>query len=202
MKREQLSPNEFAIAFVDTSPSELIHNSKEKYICIVLVYFFYIKRDKLTRLAQFKNTRTLKRKLQIQKYIIENIEKNLIAPTGILNFNYTNIALENGKNILKQIGITKEFYYSDRISIGNEKMTYGHSLSLSWYSIVLSRFLLYMGTIAKVENKKMVSILLDLLPGDNVDNFRNFNTIEYLINNTELEDFQTIFLYCYILEIF
>lgn len=192
MTREQLSERKEAIAFVDATPSELIHNSSDKYICIVLVHYLQIKRNQIDKLPQFKDSRTLDRRIKIQKKIIDYIKKEIISPIGILNFNYKNIALQNGKVILKKFTKNENYDFLDKITIGNEEMKYGQSLSLAWYSIVLSKFLMEMGRIAKAENKNNVAILLDLLPGDNINSFRNMNTIKFLINNTELEEFQNL----------
>lgn len=182
---------EYALGYVDSSPSELLHNSKTEYICIALVYFSFVKRTQLRKISQFKETRGLKRKLQTQKYLIYSIENGLIAPNGITNWNKKSVALENGKFILKQAGIAAdEKEYSHLIEIGKEKLSYGHCVSLGWYSIVLSIFLKQIGKIAKIDNKNKVAILLDLLPGDNIHNQRSFNIVQEIIDNTELEDFQ------------
>jgi hypothetical protein len=185
------STQEFALGFADASPSELLHNSDTQFICIAVVYFFFVKRSKLKQISQFKKTRGLKRKLQTQNYIIESIENGLIAPAGISNWNERSVALENGKHILNQAGIvTEEKQYSDLIEIGQEKISYGHCVSLGWYSIVLSTFLKYIGQIAKIENKPKVAILLDLLPGDRIHNLRSLNVVQEIIDNSVLEEFQ------------
>jgi len=187
----QLSSKEYAMSYVDASPSELLHNSNEKYICISLVYYFYLKRSKLKRISQFKKTRGLKRKLNTQKYIIESIEKKLIAPVGLSNWNYREIALKNGKHILKEANIvTNQKEYHETITIGNEQLSYGHSISLGWYSVVLATFLSQVGKIAKIENKNNAVIFLDLLSGDKINNLRSFNVVEYIIDNSELSNFQ------------
>ncbi len=185
------STKEYALGFADASPSELLHNSDTKFICIAVVYFFFVKRSQLKKISQFKKTRGLKRKLQTQNYIIESIENGLIAPAGISNWNERSIALENGKYILNQAGIvTEEKQYSDLIEIGQESISYGHCVSLGWYSIVLSTFLKYISQIAKIENKSKVAILLDLLPGDRIHNLRSFNVVQEIIDNSVLEEFQ------------
>jgi hypothetical protein len=185
------STQEFALGFADASPSELLHNSDTQFICIAVVYFFFVKRSKLKQISQFKKTRGLKRKLQTQNYIIESIENGLIAPAGISNWNERSVALENGKHILNQAEIvTEEKQYSDLIEIGQEKISYGHCVSLGWYSIVLSTFLKYIGQIAKIENKPKVAILLDLLPGDRIHNLRSLNVVQEIIDNSVLEEFQ------------
>lgn len=182
---------EYALGYADASPSELLHNSDSKYICIALVYFFYTKRSQLRKISQFKKTRGIKRKLQTQKYIIDSIENGLIAPVGISNWNESSVALENGKYILKEAGIvTDEKDFSDLIEIGEHSLSYGHCVSLGWYSIVLSTFLKQIGQIAKIENKSKVAILLDLLPGDRIHNLRSFNVVEKIIDKSILEEFQ------------
>lgn len=182
---------EYALGYVDASPSELLHNSKTKYICLTVVYFFSINKSQLIKISQFKKTRGLKRKLQTQKCIIDSIENGLIAPMGISNWNERKIALENGKYILNQAKIvTEEKDFSDLIEIGQEKISYGHCVSLGWYSIVLSTFLKQIGQIAKIENKSKVAILLDLLPGDRIHNLRSFNVVQEIIDKSVLEEFQ------------
>ena len=182
---------EYALGYADASPSELLHNSDSKYICIALVYFFYTKRSQLRKISQFKKTRGIKRKLQTQRYIIDSIENGLIAPMGISNWNESGVALENGKYILKEAGIvTDEKDFSDLIEISEQRLSYGHCVSLGWYSIVLSTFLKQIGQIAKIENKTKVAILLDLLPGDRIHNLRSFNVVEKIIDKSVLEEFQ------------
>jgi hypothetical protein len=182
---------EYALGFVDACPSELLHNSSTKYICIVFVYFFFIKRNQLQNIRQFKKTRGLKRRLQTQNYIIDCIENKLMAPMGFSNWNERIVALENGKYILEQSKIVSgEKEFSDLIKIEQENLSYGHCVSLGWYSIVLSVFLKEIGRIAKIESKSKVAILLDLFPGDNIYNQRSFNVIQEIINKSELIDFQ------------
>jgi hypothetical protein len=187
----QLSTKEYAISYADASPSELLHNSTEDFICIAMVYFFHVKRTKLRNISQFKKTRGLKRKLQTQKYIIESIESGLIAPMGTSNWNHRIIALKNGKHILKSADIVKEeMDYSENVLIGTEKLSYGHCVSLGWYSVVLASFLKQIGQVAKIENKKNAAIFLDLLPGDNINSLKNFNIVQHIIDNSELVEFQ------------
>lgn len=186
-----LSTKDYALGYVDASPSELLHNSDTNYICIAVVHFFFVNRVKLKKISQFKKTRGIKRKLKTQEYIINAIENNLIVPMGISSWNEREVALKNGKYIIDQAGIaSKENDFSDLIDVGQEKLSYGHCVSLGWYSIILSTFLKQIGQIAKVTNKSKVAILLDLLPGDRINNLRSYNVVKEIIDKSVLEEFQ------------
>ncbi|MDF2833747.1 hypothetical protein [Chryseobacterium indoltheticum] len=191
-KFDELSSKHFSINFVDASPSELIHNSNEKFISIVSVHFFHLNRSKLKKISQFKKTRGIKRKLQTQKYIIDSVDNNLVNLLGISNWNLREVALKNGMYILKLAKIIdKEKDFNENIVINNVSVNYGLCISLGWYSIVLATFMSQIGQIARVTNKKNAAILLDLLPGDNISNFRNMRIVESIIENSILSDFQT-----------
>jgi len=191
-KFDELSSKHFSINFVDASPSELIHNSNEKFISIVSVHFFHLNRSKLKKISQFKKTRGIKRKLQTQKYIIDSVDNNLVNLLGISNWNLREVALKNGMYILKLAKIIdKDKDFNENIIINNVSVTYGLCISLGWYSIVLATFMSQIGQIARVTNKKNAAILLDLLPGDNISNFRNMRIVESIIENSILSEFQT-----------
>ncbi|MCF8297995.1 MAG: hypothetical protein K9J13_10660 [Saprospiraceae bacterium] len=188
---EELTRREFTITYTDACPSELLHNSSEKYLCIGMVNYFNIDRLSLINISQFKKIRGIERKLKNQQYIIERIENDSIALTGLINWNYRKQALENGKLFLEQANIIPiDNDYSKSVCIDKEILSYGHAVSLSWYSIVLATFLKQIGAFAKWENKENAILLIDLLPGDNIDIRRNLNVVRYITNNSELKEFQ------------
>jgi len=61
-------------------------------------------------------------------------------------------------------------------------------LSLTWYSIVLSTFAMTVGQFAKAENKLHAAILIDMLPGDNLNFRKNKKIVSSLIMSTQLKD--------------
>lgn len=188
---EELSRKECTFAYTDACPSELLHNSHEEYLCIGLINFLYIDKGTLSKFSQFKKTRGTERRLKVQRYIIEAIKKELIVLGGVINWNYRDEALQNGEKILAKTGIlSSKGKYDEMIQIGNETLSYGHAVSLGWYSIVLALFLKQLGVFAKVERKKMAMILIDLLPGDNEHWRRNLDVVRFITNNTELKEFQ------------
>jgi hypothetical protein len=188
----QISTKDYTSAYVDASPSELIHNSDEMFLCVGLVHFFRVDRKALKNLSQFKKTRGLKRKIQTQEYIITKIKENVILPNGLVSWNYRDLALKNGSFILENAIVGSNIHsVAENIKIGEHDINLKLCTSLSWYSIVISIFLKYISQIAKIEHKKNVAIFLDLLPGDNINNQRNFEIIEYIINNSRLSEFQT-----------
>ena len=190
-KITQIDKDEYILAYVDACPSELIQNSQERFICVGLVTYFGIDRKNLKSISQFKKTRGLNRKLQTQEYIIQNIKNERILPVGIINWNFKPLALKNGLFILNDAGLLKEENIdSQKITMINYEIKLGLCTSLSWYSIVISIFLKFIGPLAKLQDKNKVAIFLDLLPGDNIDGQRNFEIVEYLINNSRLSDFQ------------
>lgn len=190
-KFDKLSTEHFSLNFIDASPSELIHNSDEKYISIAFVHYFHINKKELKKISQFKNTRGIKRKLQTQKYIIDSIDKNLINLMGISNWNLSEVALKNGAHILKLAEVSEnEKNFNQNIVINGENVSFGLCVSLGWYSIVLASFMSQIGQIARVTNKKNAAILLDLLSGDNIFSVRNMKIVENIIDNSILSEFQ------------
>lgn len=188
---EELSSEHFSLNFIDASPSELIHNSNEKYISIAFVHYFHLKRKELKQISQFKKTRGIKRKLQTQKYIIDSIDNNLINLCGVSNWNLCEVALKNGAYILKLAEISEsEKNFDENVVINGENVSFGLCVSLGWYSIVLASFMSQIGKIAAITNKKNAAILLDLLSGDNVFNMRNMKIVENIIDNSILSEFQ------------
>lgn len=191
-KFDELESENFSLNYIDASPSELIHNSDEKFISIIFVHFFHISRNKLKQISQFKKTRGIKRKLQTQKYIIDSLDNNLINLCGISNWNLSEVALKNGAHILNlSMNVEKDKSLNDDIVINGISVNYGLCVSLGWYSIVLASFMSQIGQIARVTNKKNAAILLDLLSGDSIFNFRNIKIVENIIDNSILSKFQT-----------
>ena len=188
---EELSRKECTFAYTDACPSELLHNSYEEYLCIGLINFLYIDKGALNKFNQFKKTRGIKRRLNVQKYMIEAIQKGQIVLGGVINWNYRDEALRNGEKILAECGIpSSKREYDEIIQIGNETLSYGHAVSLGWYSFVLALFLKQLGVFAKVEQKNTAMILIDLLPGDNEHWRRNLDVVRFISNYTELKEFQ------------
>lgn len=188
---ESITKNNFTITYIDTCPSELLHNSKVKYLCIGLVNYFKVERTQLQKLNQFKSVRSLERKLKTQDYIIDNIKKGNISLTGVVNWNYSKIALENGQLLLHQCNLIPKHNNFQKIeSINNESITYGIAASLAWYSLVLSTFFNDVGVITKLEKKKNAAIFFDLISGDDIFKKRNLNIVRYIIDHSELRDFR------------
>lgn len=192
MNDTQISDKDYTVGYVDASPSELLHNGTEDFLCIGFATYFHVDRSALKNISQFKKTRGLKRKLQTQNYIIENIITDKISPYGLVSWNYRDLALKNGAFILADAGIVSSGNdFAEQVMIGSHHVSFGLANSLAWYSIAISIFLKYMSQIAKVQEKKKVAMFLDLLPGDNSLNLRNFEIVEFIINNSKLEEFQT-----------
>ena len=191
-KISEINSKHYTTAYVDACPSELIQNSTESFLCVGLTTFSHLNRKNLKPISQYKKTRGLKRKLQIQDYLIQKIKDEEILLTGVVCWNYQLTALKNGLLILNEAGLlTDENLTTEEISISDLNVKLGICISLSWYSVVISMFFKYLSQIAKIQKKKKVAIFLDLLPGDNLNSQKKFEIVEYLINNSRLSEFQT-----------
>lgn len=185
---EEVSREDHTLVFVDTSPSELIHNLTDKILIFTLINFHNIEFDHV-RIKQFKDTRTLDRKLKTQDYIINCFETGKIAAYGAIAWNTQKLALYNANVLLASQKLLTEaqLYNSERIQIADENVSVGHFLSLAWYSLVLSRLADTVAFMTKFEKKSKAVILLDLLPGDSLHSSRNLNIVRYIINNSILD---------------
>jgi hypothetical protein len=180
-----------SISYADASPSELIHNSSEKYICAGMVTFFDVQREHLKFIRQFKETRGIERKLKNQAYIVDSISKGLVKPEGLIMWNYVEVALENARHFLVgesliEVGAKN----SDMIQIKGHEISVGHLTSLTWYSIIIAVFLKQIGVISKYQNKAKAALFLDLLPGDDINKRRNLDIVTFLFDNTYLNEFR------------
>ncbi|OYQ35683.1 hypothetical protein CHU92_10745 [Flavobacterium cyanobacteriorum] len=191
LKKGALSSLEYKFGYVDASPSELIQNSSESFLCVGITTFFKVDRDNLLNLTQFKKVRGIKRKLQVQNYLIQAIHQKKIVPFGMISWNYRDIALKNGEFILKDAQIIHQSNQTaNTVVVNNHEISIGLATSLGWYAIVIAMFLKFMGEVAKAVNQEKVAIFLDLLPGDNFKKQRNFEIVEQIINNSQLKGFQ------------
>jgi len=185
-----LSRTEFTISYTDACPSELIHNTAHPYLSIALVNFWNVDRDQLRPISQFKKTRGSDRKIKTQDYIIECVEKGTIIPLGVASWNERASVLQSGRVILNKYGLVP---FTDdltsRVTLAGEQISYGHAVSLAWYSLALAMFSKNLSTMAKFEHKKKAAILIDLLPGDNVNFRKNLKIVNYIIDNSELGEF-------------
>lgn len=136
---QEFSRKDSTITFVDTSPSELIHSLADKILIFSHINYDNIEIDEI-QLRQFKDTRTTERKLKAQDYIIDCFEKRKIAGYGTVKWNTQKLALYNATTLLVASGFisSRQLIVSDRIDIAGENVSYGHLLSLSWYSVLLS----------------------------------------------------------------
>jgi hypothetical protein len=185
---QEFSRKDHTITFVDTCPSELIHTLTDKILVFSHINYDSIEIDQI-KLRQFKDTRTEDRKLKTQDYVINCFETKKITGYGVIRWNSQKIALGNAFNLLKfmNIQIPSGFSNSERIEIAGEKVSVGHLLSLSWYSVLLSACAREIGVYTKVENKQKALILMDLLPGDSIQSSRNLNIVRFLIKNSVLD---------------
>jgi hypothetical protein len=187
---DQLSRKDFTISYTDACPSELIHNTHHPYLSIALVNFWEMDRTKLRSVLQFKKTRGLDRRIKTQDYIIDCVEKGIIIPLGVASWNERQAALQSGRVILnkyKLIPFCDNF--STPVTLAGEAISYGHAVSLAWYSLALAIFAKNLGTMTKFERKKKSAILIDLLPGDNINYRKNLKIVNYIVDHSELGDF-------------
>lgn len=184
---KEFSRKDNTIVFVDTSPSELIHTLTDKILVFSLINYHNIEFQEV-KLRQFKDTRTLDRKLKAQDYIINCFERRKISGYGTIAWNTQKLALHNANFFLtSQKLLTKnQLDRSERIDIAGENISIGHFLSLTWYSLVLARNASTVAYMTKFEKKTKSAILLDLLPGDSINSSRNLNVVRYIINNSIL----------------
>jgi hypothetical protein len=185
---KEISRRDNAIVFVDTSPSELIHTLSDKILIFSIINYLNIEFDEV-KLKQFKDTRTLDRKLKAQDYIIDCFEKGKIVGYGNIVWNSQRIALKNAFVLLtsEKLLAKKAHNLAERIAIAGENLSVGHFLSLAWYALALAGNFSPVAYMAKFERKTKALILLDLLPGDSVDSSRNLNVVRYIIRNTILD---------------
>ncbi|NCD68247.1 hypothetical protein [Mucilaginibacter agri] len=187
---ETLSRREFTITYTDACPSELIHNTSHPYLSITLVNFLNVEREKLLKILQFKKARGLDRRMKVQDYIIDCIEKGTVIPLGVSSWNERTSVLQSGKVILNKYGLvpfTDDF--SNSVTLADEQISYGHAVSLAWYSLALAVFAKRIGPMMSHEQKKKAAILIDLLPGDNINFKKNLKIVNYIIDNSELAEF-------------
>jgi hypothetical protein len=183
------SRKDHTITFVDTCPSELIHSLSDKILTFSHVNYANIEFDEI-RLRQFKDTRTVERKLKAQDYIIECFEKQKVIGYGVIRWNTQKLALHNASTLLISAGFINKSQLSstERINIAGENVSIGHLLSLAWYSVLLSLCSKEMSIWTKrVEGKQKGLILMDLLPGDSAESSRNLNIVRYIIKNSILD---------------
>jgi len=185
-----ISRKEFTITYTDACPSELIHNTAHPYLSIALVNFWEVDRNQLRQLLQFKKTRGLDRRMKTQDYIIDCVEKGTIIPVGVVSWNERASVLQSGRVILNKYGLVP---FADDLSasimLAGEQISYGHAISLAWYSLALAMFSKNIGTMASFECKKKAAILIDLVPGDNINFRKNLKIVNYIIDNSELSEF-------------
>ena len=185
---QDFSRKDHTITFVDTSPSELFHSLTDKILIFSHINYDNIEIDDI-QLRQFKDTRTPERKLKAQDYVIDCFEKRKVTGYGTIKWNSQKLALYNATTLLVSYGFisSRQFTISDRIDIANENVSYGHLLSLSWYSVLLSLCAREIAVWTKFEKKEKGLILMDLLPGDSIDSSRNLNIVRHLIKNSILD---------------
>jgi len=185
---QEFSRKDHTITFVDTSPSELIHTLSDKILVFSHINYDNIEFDAI-KLRQFKETRTVERKLKMQDNIIDCFESKKITGYGTIRWNSQKMALSNATNLLISSSfITEnELQSSERVDIAGENVSLGHLLSLSWYAILLSLCPREISIWIKVENKNKGMILMDLLPGDSINSSRNLNIVRYIIKNSILD---------------
>lgn len=183
----EVSRQSHAVLFMDTSPSELIHTLGDKILVQSLINYFDVDFDKV-KILQFKDTRTLPRKLAAQKRIIEGFEAGHIRGCGIITWNTQRLAMQNARKFVVDTGYVQphELILDDRIQVAGEEISIGHFLSLAWYSIALAINFNHVAVLTKFEKKSKAMILLDLLPGDSAASSRNLNVVKYIIRNTDL----------------
>jgi hypothetical protein len=187
---EPLSRKEFTITYADACPSELIHHTAHPYLSIALVNFWNVDRSKLRQLSQFKKTRGLERRMKTQDYIIDCVEKGTIIPVGVVSWNERASVLQSGRVILNKYGLVPfADDFSANVLLAGEQISYGQAVSLAWYSLALAIFSKNLGTMTSFERKKKGAILIDLLPGDNVNFRKNLKIVNYIIDNSELGEF-------------
>jgi hypothetical protein len=187
---DHLSREEFTIVYADACPSELIHNTTHPYLNISFVNFWNVSRERLKPIVQFKKTRGLDRRIKMQDYIIQCIEQGIIIPVGVSSWNERTSILQSGRVILNKYNLIPfKDSLSEIISINEEKISYGHALSLAWYSLALAIFSKELGVMVGFEKKRKAAILIDLLPGDNLSFRKNLKIVNYIIDNSELGEF-------------
>jgi hypothetical protein len=184
---QEFSRRDNTISFVDTSPSELIHSLSDKILIFSHINYANIEIDDI-KLRQFKDIRK-ERKLKAQDYIINCFENRKIAGYGTVKWNTQKLALYNATTLLVAYGFisSRQLTITDRIDIAGENVSYGHLLSLSWYSILLALCSREIGVWTNFEKKDKGLILMDLLPGDSINSSRNLNIVRHLIKNSILD---------------
>jgi hypothetical protein len=187
-----LSRKDFTISYTDACPCELIHQTTHPYLSIALVNFWEVDRTRLRPILQFKKTRGLERRKKTQDYIINCIEKGIIVPLGVVSWNERQAALQSGRVILNKYNLVP---FTDDlraiVNIADEQLCYGHAVSLAWYSLALAIFAKNLGVMTKFERKVKAAILIDLLPGDNINFRKNLKLVNYIIDYSELSGFFT-----------
>ncbi len=185
---QEFSRKNNTITFVDTSPSELIQSLADKILVFSHINYDNIDIDDI-QLRQFKDTRTIERKLKSQDYVIDCFEKRRISGYGTIKWNSQKLALFNATTLLVAYGFisSQKLTISDRVDIAGENVSYGHLLSLSWYSVLLSLCAREIAVWAKFEEKDKGLILMDLLPGDSTVSSRNLNIVRHLVKKSILD---------------
>lgn len=187
---DQLSRKDFTIAYTDACPSELIHHTAHPYLSIALVNFWNVERGQLRQILQFKKTRGLERRKKTQDYIIECVENGKIIPLGVSSWNERYSVIQSGRVILNKYNLLPfADDLSAPVSLAGEEIAYGHAVSLAWYSMALAIFAKNLGVMTAFEKKKKAAILIDLLPGDNLNFRNNLKIVNYIIDNSELGAF-------------
>lgn len=187
---EEVDSKYFTITYADACPSELVHSSTDPFLSIGLIGYLRLERSSLRKLNQYKNTRGISRKLNTQEYIISTMKSGLIIPTGVVSWNKREIVIKNGEFILSKYNIAKkQESFKAIVELNGEQVSYGHLVSLAWYSMVLATFAKNIGVITKYEQKQNAIILIDLLPGDNQFVRRNLKLVRYIIDHSELIEF-------------
>lgn len=184
-----ISRKDHTITFVDTSPSELIHSFSDKLLIFSHINFDNIEIENV-KLRQFKETRSVERKLKSQNYIIECFENKKVTGYGIIRWNTQKLALHNASTLLLSSDLItdSQLTNSERIDFAGENISVGHLLSLAWYSVLLSLCSKELSIWTKlVERKEKGLILMDLLPGDSIESSRNLNIVRYIIKNSILD---------------
>jgi len=187
---EQIDSKYFTITYADACPSELIHSSTEPLLSIGLINYMNLDRGSLRKINQYKNTRGIARKLKTQEYLISAMKSGLIIPIGVISWNKREVALKNGEFILSKYNIVeKQKDFKTIVELNGQEISYGHLVSLAWYSMALATFAKNIGEITKYEKKQNAIILIDLLPGDNQLFRRNLKVVRHIIDQSELIEF-------------
>lgn len=173
--------------FLDVMPSEQ-GSINDTDLLFYTNVFFSGNGEKIKDIKEYKDCSKYTRK-QTSQILCELIGSDKLWINARAYYCRGNIALENGKQLLSEITNTDKSKINEKTEfiINNQKLNYKRALMYANYAIVLSLFSINMSSIMKSLNKTDGNIILDFLPGDQLDKTKQpgLELVKWITDNSE-----------------